>query len=305
MKVLPPGITVFERGWLSSNNILLEDNHQTLLIDSGYCTHSAQTVALVQSKLGARSLDVLVNTHLHSDHCGGNAALQASYPWLKTYIPPGNASSVQAWDKQSLTYEATGQSCPPFSFSKSLEIGSQFEAAKLRWEILAAPGHDPDSVIVFNTQQGILISADALWENGFGVVFPEIEGDSAFDDVQHTLDLIKSLDANCVIPGHGQPFYDVTTAVVRAQSRLNFFRENPIKHAFYAAKVLLKFKLLELHQTSFQQLHEWSQQTRYFQMLHAKYWASLTTDAWVRMLITELEKAGAATVQEDLISDLT
>jgi glyoxylase-like metal-dependent hydrolase (beta-lactamase superfamily II) len=305
MMDLPPGITVFERGWLSSNNILLEDNNQTVLIDSGYCTHSAQTLALVHSRLGDRALDVLLNTHLHSDHCGGNAALQATYPFLKTYIPPGNASSVRNWDTQSLTYEPTGQSCPPFSYSKLLEIGSTFEAATLSWDILAAPGHDPHSVIIFNARHGILVSADALWENGFGVVFPEIEGDSAFDEVQHTLDLIKSLDVKVVLPGHGQPFSDPTNALVRAQSRLNFFRDNPIKHALYAAKVLLKFKLLEWHQTSFNQLFAWSQQTPYFQLLHAKYWGAQSSEQWIRMLITELENAGAALVKENLISDLT
>jgi hypothetical protein len=29
--------------------------------------------------------------------------------------------------------------------------------------------------------QGASISADALWENGFGVVFPELEGADAFE----------------------------------------------------------------------------------------------------------------------------
>jgi hypothetical protein len=33
----------------------------------------------------------------------------------------------------------------------------------------------------------VLISADALWENGFGVVFPELEGDDAFAIVAATL----------------------------------------------------------------------------------------------------------------------
>ena len=72
---LPASMRVFERGWLSSNNILFIDDRQTALVDSGYTAHAAQTLALVQHALGGvRTLDLIANTHLHSDHCGGNAA---------------------------------------------------------------------------------------------------------------------------------------------------------------------------------------------------------------------------------------
>jgi len=52
----------------------------------------------VDSALQGRPLDLLLNTHLHSDHCGGNAALQARYPALQTLIPPGHADYVRVWD---------------------------------------------------------------------------------------------------------------------------------------------------------------------------------------------------------------
>ena len=78
------GFHVFERGWLSANNILLFDDDSAVLIDSGYVTHAPQTVALVQQALNGRMLDLLLNTHLHSDHCGGNQALQQAYPGLQS-----------------------------------------------------------------------------------------------------------------------------------------------------------------------------------------------------------------------------
>ena len=104
---LPPAITVLERGWLSSNNILIVGHKTTALIDSGYCTHAPQTLALVQASLQGRPLDVLVNTHLHSDHCGGNAQLQAHYPALQTLIPPGLSAHVRDWDPHALTFIPT------------------------------------------------------------------------------------------------------------------------------------------------------------------------------------------------------
>ena len=38
-----PGLTVFERGWLSSNNVLLHDVDGATLIDSGHARHADQT----------------------------------------------------------------------------------------------------------------------------------------------------------------------------------------------------------------------------------------------------------------------
>jgi len=107
--VLPPEVTVFERGWLSSNNVLFVGEHSgSALVDTGYCTHSAQTLALVQSALGGRPLERILNTHLHSDHCGGNAALQQAWPQVHTAIPPGQAAHVRDWDPFALNYAPTG-----------------------------------------------------------------------------------------------------------------------------------------------------------------------------------------------------
>jgi glyoxylase-like metal-dependent hydrolase (beta-lactamase superfamily II) len=86
-----------------------------------------------------------------------------------------------------------------------------------------------------------LISADALWNNGFGVVFQELEGIEAFDEVAATLDLIERLSPLRVVPGHGIVFVDVDEALARARSHLATF----LRHATYGAKVLIKHKLLD------------------------------------------------------------
>ena len=53
---LPPGVQVFERGWLSSNNVLFLGAQSTALVDSGYCAHAEQTLALVAAALRGRPL---------------------------------------------------------------------------------------------------------------------------------------------------------------------------------------------------------------------------------------------------------
>ena len=291
----PPGVTVFERGWLSSNNILLEGEAGNALIDSGYGAHAAQTLALVQSSLKGRPLDILVNTHLHSDHCGGNAALQAAYPALTTLIPPGHAAQVQRWDAVALTYEPTGQTCPPFQMSAALQPGTEIRLGQAMWHIHAAPGHDPHSVILFEPQSRVLVSADALWERGFGVVFPELEGVDAFAEVAATIDLIETLDPLCVIPGHGPVFSGVSAAIANARARLHSFQSQPDKHIQYAVKVLLKFKLLEAQRLPHDALLAWAQSTSYFSLIHTTHFPSRDFSEWLTQLIADLVRAGAAT----------
>ncbi len=218
------------------------------VVDTGYCTHAAQTVALIGAALQGQPLERIFNTHLHSDHCGGNAALQAAWPGVRTAVPPGHLAQVQGWDAYALSYTPTGQQCPRFGADAALLPGTEVRLGVRLWQVHAAPGHDPHSIVLFEPQDALLISADALWENGFGVVFPELEGEAAFAEVAATLDLIERLAPRTVIPGHGPVFYDAPRAIDTARRRLDGFVREPLKHALHGAKVLLKYKLLEWQQ---------------------------------------------------------
>ena len=299
-----PGLQVFERGWLSANNILFTDSESATLIDSGYVTHQAQTLALVQNALIGRSLDRLVNTHLHSDHCGGNHLLQTHYPQLETHIPPGEAKAVSTWDVEALSYEATGQLCPRFKFEGLLHAGQILRLASLNWEVHAAPGHDPHSVILFEPIHQILISADALWANGFGVVFPELEGVDAFHEVAQTLDLIESLKPSWVIPGHGAVFDNVDAALEIARKKLNGFVQSPLKHGRYGAKVLLKYKLLELTQVQNTDFVAWASGVPYLKQLHQTYGEQQPLQEWLQDMLLDLERSKALAFQDDMIVNL-
>jgi glyoxylase-like metal-dependent hydrolase (beta-lactamase superfamily II) len=298
---LPAHVQVFQRGWLSSNNILVCGDGHATLIDSGYCSHSAQTVALVQAALAGQPLDQLLNTHLHSDHCGGNSALQAAYPALQTLIPPGLSKAVTAWSAAELTFEATGQSCPAFHFEALLLPGSEVRLGTQAWQVHAAPGHDPHSVVLFEPQARLLVSADALWENGFGVVFPELEGEDAFDSVGATLDLIESLGPLTIIPGHGRPFAGLDGALHTARTRLDYFQRNPQRHRNYAAKVLLKFKLLELQHTTVAELTHWAMATPYVAHMGGTFFDDTPLETVVGDWIAQLVSAGAAAIDGDVL----
>ncbi|MCX4163938.1 MULTISPECIES: MBL fold metallo-hydrolase [Paraburkholderia] len=301
MIALPASIRVFERGWLSSNNVLLVDNACAALVDTGYATHAPQTVALVREALGTRPLDLIVNTHLHSDHCGGNALLQATWP-CRTEIPAQEADAVRNWDETRLTYRATGQTCERFTFTGTLSPGMQVTLGALEWTVLGAPGHDPHSLMLYCASERVLISADALWENGFGVIFPELNGDSGFAEQQAVLDLIATLDIDVVIPGHGAPFTDVQSALTRAWSRVAWLRADPARNAKNALKVLIVFKLLEVRVMQFDALVAMLDDATLMRAAVSMLGARTETPTLLRELVGELARAdGPLSIDGDCI----
>lgn len=300
---LGPGLHVLERGWLSSNNVLLRGDDGVTLVDSGHCVHADQTLALVRQRLDGQPLREVINTHLHSDHCGGNAALQREWH-CRVRVPSGSWQAVQEWDEQALSYAPTRQRCERFQAHAVIRPGQVLELGGRHWQVLAAPGHDPESVMLFDAEHGVLISADALWENGFGLVFPELEGDDAFDQVAQVLDRIEALPVRCVIPGHGAPFADVPGALQRAHARLAGFRADPARHHRHGAKVLLKYHLMEERQQGLAELRLWMAHTPLLQTI----WVELDRpegqlNAWCEQLLQELLAGGALLLRDGIVHD--
>lgn len=297
---LPPTLRVFERGWLSSNNVMLFDDRQSAtLVDTGYVSQGAQTLQLVRHALGGRRLTRIVNTHLHSDHCGGNALLKREFG-ASIVIPPGHAEAVRSWDETVLTFAATGQRCDRFTYDALMMPGETLRMGSRDWQALAAPGHDPNSVVLWNAEDRVLISADALWQHGFGAIFPEVEGESGFAEQRAMLELIAQLGPQLVIPGHGAPFADVEDALARAGKRLDALAASPERNARQVAKVLIKFYLLEVREIAFDTLIAHLQDARYFRIINERYFRMPIAD-FLRRSVDELAAGGAVELRDGLV----
>jgi glyoxylase-like metal-dependent hydrolase (beta-lactamase superfamily II) len=242
---LPASLLVLERGWLSANNILFFEGDQATLVDSGYVSHAGQTVDLVRNALAGRKLNRLINTHSHSDHIGGNAALKAAFH-CEISVPAGLNATIADWDQGALLLSPLGQQGARFQHDHLISAGGEIEMGGLNWQALAVPGHDMEALAYYNPEKRILISGDALWENGFGVIFPELLGQAdGLASAQATLEMLARLPVDIVIPGHGQPFSAVDAAFERAFRRLGNFRNNIEQMAWHAIKVIVAFAMME------------------------------------------------------------
>jgi glyoxylase-like metal-dependent hydrolase (beta-lactamase superfamily II) len=294
---LPPQIQVLERGWLSSNNILIHGSDGSALIDSGYHAHGAQTLLLLQHALGGKPLARLINTHCHSDHMGGNAAVQRAYG-CRTSIPMGEAPAIAAWDDATLMLSYTGQSAERFGYDDTIAAGDRLQLGGLEWEALAAPGHDMHALMFYSGAARILISGDALWENGFGLIFPELFGQAGgYAATRATLEAISRLDIATVIPGHGAPFGSVGRSLENAFQRLDAYERDPAKLARHALKVMLSFSLMIQGKLALAELPRFFADRPIYGDINRRFLRLSEADLR-QYLVRDLERAGALKLED-------
>ena len=306
MSALPDDLIVFERGWLSSNNLLCLGDAPAL-IDSGHVKHGADTVQRVRMALGERPLADVAHTHLHSDHCGGTGALQAAWPAARTWVPEPTLPHVQAWDEDALTFGDTAQRCARFVAEHALVPGQTVRLGAYDWQVHAAPGHDALAVLLFEPTRGILMAGDAMWEHGVGVIFPHIDGSDGFDTFTDTLALIERLDPTLVVPGHGAVFQReggaITAALARARSRIDQFNANPPAHALYAAKVLIKYQMMDVESMAHAEFERWLDDARALHTLHQQHRPDMPWRDWLAHILAPMFGKGVLRRDEARVHD--
>jgi len=292
--LFPPQLHVFVRDWLSANNVLLKSRDGNVLVDSGYTRHAPLTLALLASPrgLGDAPLALLVNTHCHSDHVGGNAAIVRRYG-CPVAVPAAEAPLVERWDAKALLYEYCDQRIDRFGVDSGIPEDSTCVWGDLEWRALAAPGHDMGALVFYNPEHRILISGDALWEDGFGFVMPPEIDPAALPATRATIDMLGRLDIRTVIPGHGEPFSGVAAALDRALGRLASFEADSLRIARHALKVNLMFSLLDRQRMALADMPAYVDRVGLYCDFNARFFR-LPAARLADFLIGELEKSGAA-----------
>ena len=187
---MPPQLHVFVRDWLSSNNVLLKSRDGHVLDRLRLRAHAPLTLALLatQRGLGDEPLARLVNTHCHSDHIGGNAAI-ARNTGARSPFPRAKRRWSSAGTARRCCSTTRTRAPIASRADETLCPASTYVWGDLEWQALAAPGHDMGALVFYNPEHGILISGDALWENGFGFVMPpEIDARRAAGDARDARD---------------------------------------------------------------------------------------------------------------------
>ncbi len=220
------GLEVVVRGWLHGNCVLLPGDPPGI-IDTGY--HTGVGALLARWRATGRTLadlSAVLLTHIHSDHAGGAAALSRHGA---TVVAHADAQRLTAeWSTHALWLdEPIGQELPRFSVDRVVGHGEEIRAGGLTWTVIDTPGHAMGGVSYYCAARRLLVSGDALWQRGFGLLNPWIDGPGVYDRAAAALDRLASLDVRLVIPGHGPPFEGHAEAIAESRGRLAHARRSP------------------------------------------------------------------------------
>jgi glyoxylase-like metal-dependent hydrolase (beta-lactamase superfamily II) len=298
---LPPTVRPIVRGWLNANHVALLAPGDNVLIDSGYCTHREETLAILASREGLdrQPLERLVNTHCHSDHMGGNAAVASAYGCRIT-IPAGEVKHVRPWTPQSVWMEALDQRADPFHFDDTIAAGESFGGGGFEWQAHAAPGHDMDALMFFEPVNRILVSGDALWKDGMGFVWPAEGRNPHIEAAREALATIERLDPALVIPGHGEPFADAAGSIASVRAKLDAFERDPAKNARHGTKVMFVFALLDKEAMRVDEVPAYLGRVPFYREVSERF-LGLDPAALAEWLLPELARAGAVAVADGVV----
>lgn len=299
--IVAPGVQVIVRDWLNANQVLIKGRDECVVIDSGYGAHARPTLALLRAGdvLGDRRLHRIVNTHCHSDHMGGNAALARAYG-CPISLPLDAARLIDAWDTRELLLDYADQQAERFSYAHTITADDTLRLGDLEWRALAAPGHDMTALMFYQPEHRVLVSGDALWKRGFGLIEPVERLAERLAAQRATLERIAALEVAVVIPGHGAPFRGVARAIETALQRLAAYEADPIRLARHCLKSFFVFALLARSRIAASDLPAYFKRVPCYREYNARFFR-LPAEALAAMVADDLLRSGAIVKRDGVL----
>lgn len=301
--MLPPNMSFIERDWLSANHVMFRDGDSATLVDSGYGKFNDVTLEKVDSVLSGwndASLDRIINTHIHSDHIGGNAELQRTHRGCSITVPADEQTALVNWDAPEQMLSYADQEAERFAWDDVIEAGQTIPLGGEAWQAIATPGHDMGSLVLYSPKLRILISADALWEHSSGFVPPQAVDPKPLAAQRATFKRLAELDVALVIPGHGAIFSDFRGALKRAAEKLELFATDDLRIAKSVVKGMFIYSMMWRGAMALAELPAYVARIGVHRDYNAQFFR-MSDEAFAEWLIAEATRAGKVRVDNDQI----
>lgn len=227
-----------------SANVIVTGHGERVLFDTGYGSDTSRIVAgLADIGVPADALDLIVNTHWHSDHVGGNARLQSEFG-IPIAAAAGDAEAVNSGHADACLAEWLDQPVERYRVDHALRPGDRLTAGPAEWQVLATPGHTPDHLSFYQPDDRLLLVGDAVHADDVGWLNIALDGPAAIDDALRTVEALSRLPIRLALPGHGPAISDPPEAFAAAHARYERMRADPQRAGWHACKRILAFALM-------------------------------------------------------------
>jgi len=204
-----------EKGMMDCNTYVIRDK-LSLLIDPGLNDFLPELLRdLQRDGIDPKTINIIMNTHLHGDHCWGNEALkQASGAEIllhKVQKQLGDAAANQA---------AKFFGVPSSQFSEDRVIDEdRLSLGETELEIIPSPGHSPESICFYWRDAKVLICGDVIFNQNTGRV--DLPGGSA-EQLKKSIERLSKLDVEYLLPGH----MDIVTGTDNVRRNFEFIKQH-------------------------------------------------------------------------------
>ncbi|MGC8984638.1 MAG: MBL fold metallo-hydrolase [Thermosulfidibacteraceae bacterium] len=206
----------YGRGPLSSNVYILDGGK--VLIDAG---NSFEILRDLENHYGKTGVEKVIITHAHPDHIGALFSIVEAYK-PAVYIHEIEAKASLYGNTIEDILKGTKVDYVLLRGNENIEVGGRI------YRVLFAPGHTPGTIMLYDTERGILFSSD--------VVFPMLgshilltQPDPSCGDLNElilSVRYVMRLRPKAVLPGHLFPFWERTTDhIKRTYFELKFQEE--------------------------------------------------------------------------------
>jgi glyoxylase-like metal-dependent hydrolase (beta-lactamase superfamily II) len=259
-----------QRGYLNGNHFAYR-GERPVLIDTGYIADFTVTEESIES-LGVdlSQTGLIVNTHCHCDHIGGNKIVQDRSS-CEIAVHRIGKYFIDSRDDWSTWWRYYHQEAAFFDCTRAVEDGDVLWIGPHAFKVIYTPGHASDGIVLYNVEEKVLISSDTLWEEDMAAITIRVEGSTACFSLMQSMEKLERLDVRVVYPGHGKPFTDMASAIAKTKKRLEAYLRDQRKVGNDQLKKIIIYTLLMKRRV---------EEASFFDLLMTTNWYPETVDLY-------------------------
>ncbi len=173
------------------NCYVVKDGNEVLIIDPG------DAPASLFKYIAGCTVRLVVNTHCHCDHCGGNAPLLKK-TGAELAIHREELPLLRSLDIQAQMFGVDVEPSP--DPNRFLSEGDRIEVGGASFRVVHAPGHSPGHIVLVG--DGVVFCGDVLFQGSIGRTdLPGGDYNQLLASIRDKLLVLP--DETVVYPGHG------------------------------------------------------------------------------------------------------
>jgi hydroxyacylglutathione hydrolase len=285
-------IIFLERKFPSANMVLIKDQ-LPILIDTGFGSDTKETEQLIkEAGVSPEELHLIVNTHYHSDHVGGNFYLQKNYG-IKIGAHKWDADLINTRNPEACSSEWLDQPVEPYQVNVKLSDNDEIHTGRRTLKVLHTPGHTLGHISLYEPEEEIFVCGDLFHRNDVGWLNIFREGVSSIHRSIESLDRVSKLRIKLAYSGHGPQIDDPLHSIDTARKRLDKWIMDPEKVSWHACKRIFAFKLIMKNGLPKDEVDHYLLNSGWL-LDFSRYAFQLQPEDFIQILLDEMIRSGAA-----------